>query len=60
MKHLDLAHYWPRDKVAKGSIGIEYVSTPDQLADILTKALPRPAVDKLHNLVGLQGVSLFT
>jgi hypothetical protein len=55
MKHLDLAHYWLRDEVAKGSIGIEYVSTQDQLADILTKALPRPAVDKLRNLVGLRG-----
>jgi hypothetical protein len=39
MKHLDLAHSWLQNEVAKGSFGIEYVS----------------AVDKLCNLVGLQG-----
>ena len=44
MKHLDLAHYWLRDEVAMGFIGVQYVPTQDQLADILTKALPRPAV----------------
>jgi hypothetical protein len=55
MKHLDLADYWLRDKVAKGSIRVEYVPTQDQLADILTKALPRPTVDLLRSKIGLRG-----
>jgi hypothetical protein len=55
MKHLDLAHYWLRDEVAKGSIHVEYVPTQDQLADILTKALPCPTVDLLRSKIGLQG-----
>jgi hypothetical protein len=55
MKHLDLAHYWLRDEVTKGTIRVEYVPTQDQLADILTKALPRPAVEKLRSLMGLRG-----
>jgi hypothetical protein len=56
MKHLDLAHFWLRDEVATiGSIEVQYVPTQDQLADILTKALPRPAVMKLRSELGLRG-----
>lgn len=55
MKHLDLAHYWLRDEVAKGSIHVEYIPTGDQLADILTKALPCPTVDLLRSKIRLWG-----
>ena len=55
MKHLDLAHYWLRDEVETGTIRVEYVPTQDQLADILTKALPRPAVLHLRKQIGLRG-----
>lgn len=55
MKHLDLAHFWLRDEVAKGSIQIEYVPTQEQLADILTKPLPRPTVERLRSQMGLRG-----
>ena len=55
MKHLDLAHFWLRDEVETGSIRVEYVPTKDQLADILTKALPRPAVLHLRKQIGLRG-----
>ncbi|KAF7370782.1 Integrase catalytic domain-containing protein [Mycena sanguinolenta] len=40
MKHLDLAHYWLHDEVARGSIDVHYVPTKEQLGDILTKPLP--------------------
>jgi hypothetical protein len=55
MKHLDLAHYWLRDEVAKGSIAVEYTPTQEQIADIFTKALPVPTVDKLRLMMGLRG-----
>ena len=55
MKHLDLAHYWLRDEVSKGSIQVEYVPTQEQLADIFTKPLPRPTVDTLRSKMGLRG-----
>jgi hypothetical protein len=39
MKHLDLAFYWLRDMVDKDFIKPEFVSTLDNPADLLTKAL---------------------
>ena len=39
MKHLDLAFYWLRDIVDKGFIKPVFVSTLDNPADLLTKAL---------------------
>ena len=41
--------------MATGSIGVEYVPTQDQLADILTKPLPRPAVLHLRKQIGVRG-----
>ena len=54
MKHLDLAYFWLRDEVAMGLMGVKYVSTHDQLADILTKALPRVTVLSLRERLGLR------
>jgi hypothetical protein len=54
MKHLDLCFYWLRDEVGKGYIQIEYVPTQEQIADILTKALPRPTVLRLLAKMGLR------
>jgi hypothetical protein len=54
MKHLDLAFFWLRDKVAEGSrIQVVHLCTEDMPADLLTKALPKPQVLKLKRLMGL-------
>ena len=42
-KHIDIAHHAIREWVADGEIVVKYVSTRDQLADLLTKFLPRYA-----------------
>jgi hypothetical protein len=55
MKHLDLAYYWLRDEVAKGYIALEYTPTQEQIADIFTKALPCPTVEKLRSMMGIRG-----
>ena len=55
MKHLDLAHYWLRDEVARGYIAVRYVPTQEQIADILTKPLPRPAIELLLGMMGIRG-----
>ncbi|CAK1579746.1 unnamed protein product [Parnassius mnemosyne] len=39
-KHIDVKYYFIREKVELGMIKINYVPSKDQLADILTKALP--------------------
>jgi len=54
MKHLDLKFFWLRDQVEAGYISPIYVPTSDQLANILTKALPCATVNKFHALLGLK------
>ena len=51
MKHLDLKSFWLHDQVEAGLIPV-YVPTSDQLADILTKALPRATVEKSGHFLG--------
>ena len=53
MKHLDLRWYWLRDAVDSGSIKPVFVPTEDIAADILTKSLMRPYVEKCRKLMGL-------
>ena len=39
IKHIDIKHHFIRDHVLKGDIELEFVSTFEQLADILTEPL---------------------
>jgi hypothetical protein len=47
-RHIDLRKFWVRSQVAKGHIDVKYVSTTDQLADLLTKPLPRARHEELR------------
>ena len=47
MKHLDLWFYWLRDEVGRGTIEPMYMKTEDMPADLLTKSLSKPQVEKL-------------
>ena len=38
-KHVDIRHHFIRDNVPQDIIVVKYISTVDQLADMLTKAL---------------------
>jgi hypothetical protein len=40
-KHIEIKYHFIRDWVQRGAVQLQYVSTDDQVADILTKALPR-------------------
>ena len=42
-KHIDIRYHHVRDLIAQKIIKIEYIKTADNIADIQTKALPRPA-----------------
>ena len=39
-KHLDIRYFFVRQKIEDGRIAVKWVETKDQLADLLTKALP--------------------
>ncbi|KAF5320751.1 hypothetical protein D9619_000007 [Psilocybe cf. subviscida] len=41
VKHIDVQAHYIRDRVASGDITVEYVPSSENLADILTKSLPR-------------------
>jgi hypothetical protein len=53
MKHLDLRFFWLRDAVTRDIIKPKYIPTADMPADILTKALPRAAVEIHRRMMGL-------
>jgi hypothetical protein len=40
LKHIEIRYHFIRDWVQRGTVQLQYVSTDDQVADILTKALP--------------------
>ena len=46
-KHIDVRYHYTREKVEDGTIKLEYISTEDQVADLLTKALPQARHHKL-------------
>jgi hypothetical protein len=50
-KHLELKIHYVRERVDAGDIRLEYISTHQQRADILTKNLPLPAFERFRGLL---------
>ena len=48
-KHIDIQYHFIREKFEHGEIDISYISTDLQLADILTKALPRDKFERFRS-----------
>lgn len=53
MKHLALDYHFVRENVQSGELRVVYISTNDQLADALTKPLPRQQFTTLVSKIGL-------
>jgi hypothetical protein len=51
-KHIDMRYHFVHDCVERGEVDIDHVSTNDQLADILTKALGRVKLVELRAAAG--------
>ena len=47
MKHIEIDFHFVREYVNVGKLKVAYISTKDQLADILTKPLPKLRFVKL-------------
>ena len=45
--HIGVHFHFVRDYIAEGRIRLEYCPTKDNIADLLTKTLPRPTLDCL-------------
>ena len=54
LKHINTRYYFVRDHVQEGDIGIEFVGTIKNVADILTKPLKGLDTSWLARLVGLE------
>jgi hypothetical protein len=52
-KHIAIKHFFVREKVAEGKLGIQQVPTEKQVADIMTKPLPRVRLKILSSKMGL-------
>lgn len=52
-KHIDIRYHHIRDKVNLGVIGLEYVSSMDNLADCLTKGVVGPTIQR-----GVEGMGI--
>ena len=53
-KHIDVQQHFVREKVAEGKIDLAYIPTEEQIADGLTKALPRDKFEKFRAALGLE------
>lgn len=58
MKHILTKHYWIRDQVELGKLEMEWVSSEDHCADILTKCLSPDAHQPQCSLLGLRKLGL--
>src|SRR5271154_3564682 len=52
-KHIDIAYHFIRERVMDKSIVIEHCPSKGNLADIFTKALPRPAFENLVSRISM-------
>jgi hypothetical protein len=48
-KHIDIRHHYIRQLVSANTIELKYVRTDGNIADALTKNLPRPSFEKFRN-----------
>ncbi|GJW39220.1 integrase, catalytic region, zinc finger, CCHC-type containing protein [Tanacetum coccineum] len=56
-KHIDIHHHFIREQVENGVVELYFVGTEYQLADILTKALPRERFEFLLSRLGMKSMS---
>lgn len=50
-RHIDVSYHHTREAITKGEIVLEKVCSKDQLADLFTKAVNRPTLEKLRPLI---------
>ncbi|GJV66780.1 hypothetical protein Tco_1482289 [Tanacetum coccineum] len=56
-KHIDIRHHFIREQVKNGVVELYFVETNYQLADILTKALPRERFEFLLPQLGMKSMT---
>ena len=52
-KHIEIRYFYIRDLIQKGAIKLQYVSTDEQVADVLTKPLSRLKFEYFRDKLGV-------
>lgn len=52
-KHIDIKYHFIRELFVKNFFDLEFVSTKNQIADILTKSLPKPSFENFRELMNV-------
>ena len=52
-KHIDVCHNFIQERIARGELTVEYIPTDEMIADIFTKALPKPQFQKHRIKLGV-------
>jgi hypothetical protein len=55
-KHIKIKYHFIRSCLEDGSIKAEYISTTDQLVDILTKSLGKTKFEEMRGRIGLKQI----
>eukprot|EP00253_Pinus_taeda_P012851 PITA_12851 len=58
-KHIPIKYHFLREQVLEQKVKLEYVPSKEQVADILTKPLPREAFEYLRHKLGVVDASSF-
>lgn len=53
-KHIDIQNHYVREKIVDGTVELTYIDTSRQIADGLTKALPREPFERFSKALGLR------
>lgn len=57
-KHIEVRHFFVREKYVEGSFDLQHIEGKHQLADLFTKALDRNRFESLRNQIGLRANGL--
>jgi hypothetical protein len=58
LKHIDIKYYFILDKFQEGEVKLQYISTDEQVVDILTKPLCRIQFVYSRDTMGLMEITL--
>jgi hypothetical protein len=52
-KHIEIRYHYIHDMVQRGALNLQYISTDEQVADVLTKALSRIKFEYFQYKLGI-------